>query len=230
MTGKAVHRLHQYENGQSTAPRMGETFCLHAQPMSVPMKQFRFGVAASLVMTVFIMISDSLAAEKPIRVFILAGQSNMEGHARIETFDYLSDDPVTRPLLQKMRDAYGKPRVCDGVWISYLTCQGDHNGEGFGQLTAGYGSRSNPAEDGGKIGPEFTFGIMMDEAFEEPVLIIKTAWAASRSSMISGTRVPVSTRGRKRIFKKNVDPKAARAIPIDGCCNTSNMFSRISVA
>ena len=29
---------------------------------------------------------------------------------------------------------------------------------------------------GGKIGPEFTFGITMDDAFEEPVLIIKTAW------------------------------------------------------
>ena len=26
---------------------------------------------------------------KPLKVFILAGQSNMEGHARVETFDYL---------------------------------------------------------------------------------------------------------------------------------------------
>lgn len=116
------------------------------------------------------------AESKPLKVFILAGQSNMEGHARVETFDSLGDDPATAPLLKKMRAEDGKPRVCDHVWISYLTGGGDENGEGFGKLTAGYGSRQTPAEDGGKIGPEFTFGLTMDEAFQEPVLIIKTAW------------------------------------------------------
>jgi hypothetical protein len=113
---------------------------------------------------------------KPLKVFILAGQSNMEGHARIETFDYIGDDPATAPLLKQMRGADGKPTVCDGAWISYFTGSGTNNGEGFGKLTAGYGSRSNPAKDGGKIGPEFTFGLTMDAAFQEPVLIIKTAW------------------------------------------------------
>jgi hypothetical protein len=116
------------------------------------------------------------ASAKPLKVFILAGQSNMEGHARVETFDYIGDDPATAPLLKKMRNPDGTPHVSDGAWITYFTGRGDDNGEGFGKLTAGYGSRSNPAEDGGKIGPEFTFGITMDETFEEPVLIIKTAW------------------------------------------------------
>ena len=100
----------------------------------------------------------------------------MEGHAKIETFDYIGDDPATAPLLKQMRGDDGQPRVCDGVWISYLTGGGDKNGEGFGKLTAGYGSRREPDKDGGKIGPEFTFGLKMDAAFEEPVLIIKTAW------------------------------------------------------
>ena len=113
---------------------------------------------------------------KPLKVFILAGQSNMEGHAKVETFDYLADDPATLPLLNKMRQPDGSPRVCEGVWISYLTGRGQENGEGFGKLTAGYGARTKPAEDGGKIGPEFTFGLTMDEAYTEPVLIIKTAW------------------------------------------------------
>ncbi len=116
------------------------------------------------------------AVSKPLKVFILAGQSNMEGHAKVETFDYIGDDPKTAPLLQQMRGADGRPRVCDHVWISYFTGSGDANGEGFGKLTAGYGSRRNPAEDGGKIGPEFTFGLTMDRALSEPVLIIKTAW------------------------------------------------------
>jgi len=117
-----------------------------------------------------------IAQSKPLRVFILAGQSNMEGHAKVETFDYIGDDPATAPLLEQMRGEDGRPRVCDGVWISYYTGAGDQNGEGHGKLTAGYGSRRQPDQDGGKIGPEFTFGITMDSAFEEPVLIIKTAW------------------------------------------------------
>lgn len=117
-----------------------------------------------------------LAADRPLKVFILAGQSNMEGHAKIETFDYIGDDPATAPLLKQMRGADGKPAVCDHVWISYYTGMGESNGEGFGKLTAGYGSRQKPSEDGGKIGPEFTFGLTLDEKLKEPVLIIKTAW------------------------------------------------------
>jgi len=113
---------------------------------------------------------------KPLKVFILAGQSNMEGHAKVETFDYIGDDPGTAPLLRQMRGADGKPRVCEHVWISYFTGNQETNGEGFGKLTAGYGARQNPAEDGGKIGPEFTFGLTLDQALQEPVLLIKTAW------------------------------------------------------
>ncbi len=124
------------------------------------------------------LLPDPLHA-KPLKVFILAGQSNMEGHAKVETFDYIGDDPATAPLLKQMRGADGKPAVADHVWISYLTGRydGSANGEGTGKLTAGFGARgSNPTEDGGKIGPEFTFGLAMDAALKEPVLIIKTAW------------------------------------------------------
>ncbi len=158
------------------------------------------------------------AEAKPIKVFILAGQSNMEGHAKIETFDYIGDDPATAPLLKKMRGADGKLRVCDHAYISYLTGGGDKIGEGFGKLTAGYGSRRNPLEDGGKIGPEFTFGIAMDEAFAEPVLIIKTAWGGK--SLNTDFRPPsagpyVFNDSQLATFKKqgkNVDEiKAAKA-------------------
>ena len=125
------------------------------------------------------LLAITIAEAKPLKVFILAGQSNMEGHARIETFDYIGDDPATAPLLKMMRGADGKPAVADNAWISYLTGEheGNANGEGTGKLTAGFGARgSNPTQDGGKIGPEFTFGLTMDAALEEPVLLIKTAW------------------------------------------------------
>ena len=113
---------------------------------------------------------------KPLKVYVLCGQSNMEGHARVSTFEAMKMDPLTRPILKEMIDKKGNSVVCDQVWISYLTGGRDNMGEGFGKLTAGYGSRRNPAEAGDKIGPEFTFGIFMQKALREPVLIIKTAW------------------------------------------------------
>jgi len=132
---------------------------------------------AGLIAVLMILLCGSaMAARKPLKVYILAGQSNMEGHARIETFDYIGDDPATAPLLKTMRRPDGKPRVCKKVWISYLTGSPDKMGEGFGKLTAGYGARRDPAVDGGKIGPELTFGISMQKALDEPVLLIKTAW------------------------------------------------------
>ena len=116
---------------------------------------------------------------KPLKVFILAGQSNMEGHAEIRTFDSIGKDPLTAPILKEMRNPDGTPRVCDKVWMSYLTgpYDGSANGEGVGKLTAGFGARGDhPTKDGGKIGPEFTFGIFMEKELKEPILIIKTAW------------------------------------------------------
>jgi alpha-galactosidase len=117
--------------------------------------------------------------KKPLQIYILAGQSNMEGPAFIHTIDYIGDDPATAPMLAEMRGPDGKPRVCNNVWISYLTGKpfGDVVlGEGFGKLTTGYGARYHPALPGEKIGPEFTFGIYMSKAVKEPILIIKAAW------------------------------------------------------
>jgi len=134
---------------------------------------------AEIVLTLGLTVvlgSSVMAAGKPLKVYILAGQSNMEGHAKISTFDYIGDDPATAPMLKAMRGPDGKPVVCDKVWISYLTGGSDNLGEGFGKLTAGYGSRKDPKEYGNEIGPEFTFGITMEKAYDGPILIIKTAW------------------------------------------------------
>lgn len=123
-------------------------------------------------------LASGFCAAAPLKVFIMAGQSNMEGHAKIETFDYIGDDPATAPLLKQMRNADGAPTVCDHTWISYYTGQydGSANGEGTGKLTAGFGARDDATKSNGKIGPEFTFGLTLDAALKEPVLIIKTAW------------------------------------------------------
>jgi len=77
-----------------------------------------------------------------------------------------------------MRGADGKPTVCKDAWISYLTGADESNLALAGRLTAGYGSMwgQDPGKPGDNIGPEFTFGLHMDAASDQPVLIIKTAW------------------------------------------------------
>jgi hypothetical protein len=106
----------------------------------------------------------------------------MEGHARVETIDYIGEDPATAPLLKRMLGPDGKPAAAKNVWISYYTGIGEKNGEGFGPLTTGYGSRQDPTKDGGKIGPEYTFGLAMERAGKGPVLLIKAAWGGKSLS------------------------------------------------
>lgn len=162
-------------------------------------------------------VSIASAETKPLKVFILAGQSNMEGHAEIRTFDYIGRDPLTAPLLKEMRNPDGTPRVCDKVWMSYLTgpYDGNANGEGLGKLTAGFGERGNqPTKIGKKIGPEFTFGIFMEKELKEPILIIKTAWGGR--SLNTEFRPPSA--GQYKLPKEVQDrwdkyPQGAHGIP-----------------
>jgi alpha-galactosidase len=112
----------------------------------------------------------ALAAQlhaKPLQVFILAGQSNMQGHAKVSTFEHIGMDPETKPMLAEMLGPDGKPKVCGRVWISSIGCA---DAEQTGKLTAGFGASP------GKIGPEFTFGIYMEKFTDAPILLIKTSW------------------------------------------------------
>ncbi len=112
------------------------------------------------------------AAPKPVRVFILAGQSNMEGAGQIKadpnrnggkgSLEFLVKDAATAKHFAPLVDSAGQWRTRDDVWISYLDRKGP--------LTVGYGARQET------IGPELGFGWVMGDAPEEPVLLIKCAW------------------------------------------------------
>ena len=78
------------------------------------MSSYTNSVLASVCVAAVLCVA--LPAQK-LKVYILAGQSNMEGHAKVSTFGYIGEDPSTAPLLRKMQDANGKPTVCDDVWI-----------------------------------------------------------------------------------------------------------------
>lgn len=106
---------------------------------------------------------------KPLQVYVLAGQSNMQGHAQVRTFEHVGMDPRTASMLAEMQNPDGTPKVCERVWISSL---GSADQVRTGKLTAGFGA----AQGGPKIGPEFTFGIYTQKFVDAPILLIKTAW------------------------------------------------------
>ncbi|NIP25403.1 MAG: sialate O-acetylesterase [Phycisphaerae bacterium] len=97
---------------------------------------------------------------KKVKVFILAGQSNMEGKAKLSLLEYQIEQPETKDFFKHLKKD-GKWVVRDDVWINYLDRRGN--------LTVGYGSRNC-------IGPELEFGNTVGDHFKEQVLIIKTAW------------------------------------------------------
>lgn len=106
----------------------------------------------------------------PVKVFLLAGQSNMEGHAEIRTIDFLGEDEdKNRAALLKKFKPDGKTLVTrDDIWVV-------SNGASFDKLQPGLGARKEAETPGNKIGPEYAFGYFMGEALEEQVLLIKVA-------------------------------------------------------
>ncbi len=115
-------------------------------------------------------MDSSSSAE--VYVFILAGQSNMEGAGRIKadpnrnggkgSLEYLVKNPQSAQRFGHLVDADGRWRSRDDVWMVFR--------ERKGPLTVGFGSSSET------IGPELGFGWVLGEALEEPVLLIKCAW------------------------------------------------------
>jgi alpha-galactosidase len=116
-------------------------------------------------------LSSAVAADK-LKVFILAGQSNMQGHGRVEanpkanegkgSLEWLVKNAKTAPRFAHLIDDRGEWLARDDVQIWYLGR--------VGKLKPGYGFRE------GYIGPELGFGHAVGEAFDEPVLLVKLAW------------------------------------------------------
>ena len=118
------------------------------------------------------------AAGKPLKVFLLVGQSNMQGQAMEATLAGLAMDPETKPLYDKLVDGNGKTRVHENVSIVAFS-RTDSWGkigdsvEKHGPLTIGYGGNTTATD---KLGPELAFGVTMYESLKEPILLIKTSW------------------------------------------------------
>lgn len=124
------------------------------------MSRHGIGLVVGLVWALATMAWGAAEANKPIKVFILAGQSNMEGKAKVTLLEYQLQQPATRDLFKHLQKD-GKWVERQDVWIKFLDRKGN--------LSVGYGSP-------GCIGPELEFGNVMGDRYAEPVLLIKTAW------------------------------------------------------
>lgn len=103
-----------------------------------------------------------------LRIFILAGQSNMVGKGQV-----YGDAPGTMQTCVKehpyryreLVDKNGKPVTRHDVWIVNISQRHQQ-----GWLGIGYGT------DNTHIGPEYGFGFAVGDYYPDPVMIIKCAW------------------------------------------------------
>ncbi|MCH2160734.1 MAG: sialate O-acetylesterase [Phycisphaerales bacterium] len=110
--------------------------------------------------------AEASSKEGVVKVFLLAGQSNMEGKGAVNTLAWLGEDEQHGHLLKTIQNEDGEWREGDDVWIDYLGRRG--------KLGVGYGSKGGP--HGPRIGPEYGFGMVVGQQFDEPVLLVKAAW------------------------------------------------------
>lgn len=115
--------------------------------------------------------AEPATSEGIVKVFLLAGQSNMEGHGMLVadpnrnggkgSLEHVVNSQPQSDIA-KWRNADGQWVERDDVWIHYLDRKG--------KLRPGFGVGPD------RIGPELGFGAVVGNQIEAPVLLIKLAW------------------------------------------------------
>ena len=126
------------------------------------------------------LLAQPVCAVGKVQVYVLAGQSNMQGQGVVD-FDhpeyYNSGKGILNNVMKnpKMADRYshikdgkGEYIVRDDVFVRHVTKEETKTGG----LSVGF--TSYPGKH--HIGPEFQFGHLLGDATKQPVLLIKTAW------------------------------------------------------
>lgn len=116
---------------------------------------------------------------KPLKIFVMAGQSNMQGQARVRTIERLPLTEDGKQMYQDMAVKDGVPAVVKDVYGVYFTAGDMKKGSARplevqkGPFRPGYGA---DVTGDTTFGPDYTFGIYMQQHVQGPILIIKTAW------------------------------------------------------
>lgn len=105
--------------------------------------------------------SAEQAGRSPVKVFILADQSNMEGKGALKHLEELAKGPARKAIFGHLKTPDGEWVVRKDAWIDYLGRRGGHS--------VGYGGEAD------QIGPELQIGHVLGEHLENQVLLIKCA-------------------------------------------------------
>lgn len=181
-------RVQTMRNRNPLMPRNSATL-VHSHPHTMMIQRIALIVVCLLAATAF-----AQAASKPVKVFILAGQSNMEGQAVADldgkdynggkgTLKFLLRDPGKKSPFAKLRRADGHWLVRDDVWCRYKRERGPLLA---GPLTVGFSVYGGTHH----FGPELEIGQVLGDYYENQVLLIKTAWGGK--SLYKDFRPPSS--------------------------------------
>tara|TARA_Y100001934_G_scaffold36990_1_gene42692 strand:+ start:1798 stop:3555 length:1758 start_codon:yes stop_codon:yes gene_type:complete len=155
----------------------------------------------------FAFLEKHLKPLNKLRVFLLAGQSNMQGQGVVD-FDHpkhynggkgilknVMKSPKNAHLYEHIVDTNGDWVVRDDVFVRYKTKEELKTG-GLSVGFTGYGGSHH-------IGPEFQLGHLVGKAYEEPVLLVKTAWGGK--SIYRDFRPPSAGGTTGEFYKKMLD-------------------------
>jgi hypothetical protein len=125
-------------------------------------------------------LAASVASAKALQVYILAGQSNMEGQSVVDLTgkNYNEGRGTLVEVMARPANAerYAHLRAKDGSWIVrkdvWIRYQREKQPLLIGELSVGYAVYG----DKHHFGPELQFGHVVGEASRDQVLLIKTAW------------------------------------------------------
>ncbi|GEM_PF-287014 len=148
------------------------------------------------IITLVLCLSNCICAgtpkesAKPIKVFLLAGQSNMQGQGVVamDHPDYYNGgkgnllwsmkNSKSAGIMKHLKDDQGDWVVRDDVKVWFKVASGITKG-GLTVGFTGYVSPENAKVGKGgdsHIGPELQFGHVIGNYLDEPVLLVKTAW------------------------------------------------------
>jgi len=163
------------------------------------MRSTRTFITVALIIPLLGVPGGRIAAEKaskgPLKVFILAGQSNMEGQAVVDldheryynggkgNLEHVMKHSPGKHLYRHLRGKDGKWTVRDDVWVWYQPGKGKLKSGGLSIGYAVYGGKHH-------FGPELQFGHVIGDHLNQQVLLIKTAWGGK--SLYKDFRPPSS--------------------------------------
>jgi hypothetical protein len=170
-----------------------------AHPNHLPNKEH--DMHSMLFRIMLVAMVPLLAAAAPmkdppsVKVFLLAGQSNMEGQGVVD-LDHPEHYNGGRGILARVLDdpgsarEFGHWRAADGTWVErddvHVAYQPERGPYKAGPLSIGFAGYEGKHH----IGPELEIGWALGEHFDEPVLLVKTCWGGK--SLMNDFRPPSS--------------------------------------